>query len=244
MTKALQLARAFHRAGHRVVLVESAKYRLTGHRFSRAVDRFHAVPGPGEPGYADGAADDRRAARRVDVYVPVCSPASALADAQAKAALAGHCEVLHSDPATLERLDDKDALRDAAAELGLTVPDAHRITAPDQVVRFDFDGRRAALHPQEHRLRPRPPPRPDAAAAPDAAATARVPRRPRRSPRRTRGSCRRSSPARSTAPTRPPATAACSCTAAVSPRPSSSTTRWSTCRRSRTGCGASSAPSG
>lgn len=41
MTKALQLARAFHVAGHRVVLIESAKYRLTGHRFSRAVDAFH-----------------------------------------------------------------------------------------------------------------------------------------------------------------------------------------------------------
>ena len=40
MTKALQLARSFHRAGHRVVLVESRKYRFTGHRFSRAVDRL------------------------------------------------------------------------------------------------------------------------------------------------------------------------------------------------------------
>ena len=41
MTKALQLARSFHTAGHRVVLVESKKYRFTGHRSSRAVDAFH-----------------------------------------------------------------------------------------------------------------------------------------------------------------------------------------------------------
>jgi hypothetical protein len=34
MTKALQLARSFHCAGHRVILAESAKYRFTGHRFS------------------------------------------------------------------------------------------------------------------------------------------------------------------------------------------------------------------
>ena len=49
MTKALQLARSFHRAGHRVVLVESRKYRFTGHRFSRAVAAFHTVPDPTTP---------------------------------------------------------------------------------------------------------------------------------------------------------------------------------------------------
>jgi len=33
MTKALQLARSFHSAGHRVILVETHKYWLSGHRF-------------------------------------------------------------------------------------------------------------------------------------------------------------------------------------------------------------------
>ena len=59
MTKALQLARSFHSAGHRVVLVESAKYRFTGHRFSRAVDAFHCVPEPTAPGLRRGAARHR-----------------------------------------------------------------------------------------------------------------------------------------------------------------------------------------
>ena len=44
MSKALQLARFFHDAGHRVVLIESHSYWLTGHRFSRAVDKFYTVP--------------------------------------------------------------------------------------------------------------------------------------------------------------------------------------------------------
>ena len=57
MTKALHLARAFHRAGHRVILVEGEKYRLTGHRFSRAVDRFYTVPPSGDPGYASALVD-------------------------------------------------------------------------------------------------------------------------------------------------------------------------------------------
>ena len=57
MTKALQLARSFHRAGHRVVLIESRKYRMTGHRFSRSVDAFHTVPDPTDPGYTQALVD-------------------------------------------------------------------------------------------------------------------------------------------------------------------------------------------
>ncbi|MBC7375013.1 MAG: ATP-grasp enzyme, partial [Frankiales bacterium] len=75
MTKALALARSFHQAGHRVVLVESHKYRLTGHRFSRSVDRFLTIPAPEHPDYA--AALLRVVLQeKVDVYVPVCSPVS------------------------------------------------------------------------------------------------------------------------------------------------------------------------
>lgn len=138
MTKALALARAFHRAGHRVILVEARKYRITGHRFSRAVDRFYTVPEPQADGYAEAlAAIARREA--VDVYVPVCSPLASQFDAAAKAALA--CEVVHADPAQVRALDDKHAFAVAAAGLGLPVPDTHRITDPQQVIDFPFDGR-------------------------------------------------------------------------------------------------------
>jgi hypothetical protein len=137
MTKALHLARAFHRAGHRVILVEAAKYRLTGHRFSRAVDRFYTVPPSGDPAYGLMlAAIVRR--EQVDAYVPVCSPASARDDARVSAELSALCEVLHFDPETLETLDDKAAFAQSAAEVGLPVPDAHRITDPAQVLDFDF----------------------------------------------------------------------------------------------------------
>jgi hypothetical protein len=137
MTKALHLARAFHRAGHRVILVESARYRLTGHRFSRAVARFHTIPPAGDPGYAQ-ALIDIAVAEQVDVYVPVCSPASARDDALARDVLSEHCEVLHFDPETLTRLDDKEAFSRAATAAGLAMPDAHRITDPEQVLAFDF----------------------------------------------------------------------------------------------------------
>jgi hypothetical protein len=137
MTKALHLARAFDRAGHRVILGESARYRWTGHRFSRSVARFVTLPAAGDPGYAAALQEIVRR-ERVDVYIPVCSPASASDDAQAKAALEEYCEVLHFDPDTLRQLDDKHAFAVAAAELGLDVPDAHRITDAEQVLAFDF----------------------------------------------------------------------------------------------------------
>ena len=137
MTKALQLARSFHAAGHRVILVESARYRLTGHRFSRSVDRFHVVPKPDAPGYADALlAIVRR--ENVDVYVPVCSPVASYYDAVAKIMLAPHCEVLHEDAEMIGALDDKYEFSVMAASLGLPVPDAHRISSPGQVEDFDF----------------------------------------------------------------------------------------------------------
>ncbi|GAA1904412.1 hypothetical protein GCM10009737_01390 [Nocardioides lentus] len=141
MTKALQLARSFHEAGHRVVLVESGRYRFSGHRFSRAVDAFHVVPPSGDPSYAEALVEVVRR-EGVDVYVPVCSPASSRHDALAKARLEEHCEVVHLDPDDLEALDDKAAFAELATGHGLPVPLTHRLTDPAQVADFDF-----AAHP-------------------------------------------------------------------------------------------------
>jgi predicted ATP-grasp superfamily ATP-dependent carboligase len=139
MTKALQLARSFHQAGHRVVLVESSRYRLTGHRFSRAVDAFHVVPSPGDSDYVDALLRIVHA-EQVDVYVPVCSPAASYFDALAKERLLPHCEVVHIDPDVLGRLDDKYEFSVLAAAAGLPIPDTHLITSPEQVADFDFSG--------------------------------------------------------------------------------------------------------
>jgi hypothetical protein len=131
MTKALHLARAFHRAGHRVILVEDRRYRFSGHRFSRAVSRFYTVPPAGDAGYA-GALEEIVRRERVDVYIPVCSPASSRHDALAKARLSEHCEVLHLDAETIDEVDDKSRFATNAARLGLGVPETHRVTRPQQ----------------------------------------------------------------------------------------------------------------
>ena len=141
MTKSLALARSFDRAGHRVILVEAAKYRLSGHRFSRSVHRFYTVPEPAVEGYANALLQIVHA-EAVDVYVPVCSPAASQHDAEAKRILSPHCEVVHVDADMARTLDDKHAFSVLAASLNLSVPDHHRVTSPQQVIDFDFGAHR------------------------------------------------------------------------------------------------------
>ncbi|XPM55066.1 MAG: ATP-grasp domain-containing protein [Leptolyngbya sp. IPPAS B-1204] len=139
MTKALQLARSFHAAGHRVILVETHKYWLTGHRFSKAVNRFYTVPTPQDSADAYTQALLEIVQReQVDVYVPVCSPVASYYDALAEAALSPYCEVFHTDAETVKALDHKYSFNQLAQSLSLSVPKSFYITAPEQVLQFDF----------------------------------------------------------------------------------------------------------
>lgn len=145
MTKALQLARSFHLAGHRVILVESAKYRFCGHRFSRAVDAFYCVPEPTAPGYARALARIVRY-ENVDVFIPVSSPAGSVPDARVQSFLDGLCDIVHADAETVRLLDDKAEFAATAASLGLRVPESHRITSAQQIADYAFpDGRSYVL---------------------------------------------------------------------------------------------------
>jgi predicted ATP-grasp superfamily ATP-dependent carboligase len=137
MTKALQLARSFHQAGHRVILIETHKYWLTGHRYSRAVDRFYTVPSPQTKEYPQALLSIVQQ-EQVDIYVPVCSPVASYYDAAVQEILAPHCSVMHVDLKILQRLDDKYSFATAAQSLGLLVPKSYKITDPQQVINFDF----------------------------------------------------------------------------------------------------------
>ncbi len=137
MTKALQLARSFHKAGHRVILVESHEYWLMGNRYSWAVDRFYTVPNLQAEEYPQALLKIVQQ-EGVNVYVPVSSPEGSYYDAKAKSVLSPHCTVMHVDVETLQRLDDKYELATASEALGLRVPKSYRITNPQQVIDFDF----------------------------------------------------------------------------------------------------------
>ncbi|MEM9356240.1 MAG: ATP-grasp enzyme [Pseudomonadota bacterium] len=137
MTKALQLARSFHRAGHRVILCETRKYRWTGHRFSSAVDKFYVVPSPTAPEYAAELASIIEQ-ESVDVYVPVCSPVASYYDSLAIGVLANKCDVIHPRPRHINRLDDKYQFAKAAESCGLAAPKSFFLTDRQQVLDFDF----------------------------------------------------------------------------------------------------------
>ncbi|MGF1535956.1 MAG: ATP-grasp enzyme [Elainellaceae cyanobacterium] len=139
MTKALQLARCFYRAGHSVVLVETHKYWLSGHRFSRAVERFYTLPAPERDadGYTNALLEivQREA---IDAFVPVSSPVASYYDAIAGEAMADRCQVIHGAAETVAMLDDKFRLCQTARSLGLNAPRVFLITTPEQLLNFDF----------------------------------------------------------------------------------------------------------
>lgn len=235
-TKALHLARAFHRAGHWVILVEEEKYALTGHGFSRSVHRFRTLPPVRDPDYPD-ALRQLVEQEQVDVY----SPVSAWYDAVVKDFLEPACEVFHVSRDDITRLDDKYEFADTATALGLRVPETFRITHPQQVVEHQFaaDGRTWVLkciaYDPVRRL--------DLTQLPMATPSRRRRSRGRyRSRKATHGSCRSSSGARSTAHTARSATGLSGCTAAVTPRPPSSTTPPAASPTSRRGSDGSCTP--
>lgn len=139
MTKSLQLARSFHRAGHRVFMVETHKYWLSGHQFSNAVSNFFTVPAPEKDaeGYCQGLLDIVKR-EKIDVFIPVSSPVASYYDSLAKPILSPHCEVFHFDPEMTKTLDDKFSLCEQARILGLTAPKAFFINSPEEILNFDF----------------------------------------------------------------------------------------------------------
>ena len=137
MTKALTLARAFHAAGHRVILAETSRYASTGHRFSSAVSKFYTIPGPRDRDYTQALLNIIQD-ESVDEYVPVCSPLSSFYDSYAIPLLKPFCRVVHVDPDKIIDLDDKYKFAKKAEQLGLRVPRTLLITDPQQVVDFDF----------------------------------------------------------------------------------------------------------
>lgn len=139
MTKALQLARSFYRDGHEVYLVETDKYWLSGHRFSRAVQGFYTVPAPEKDseGYCQKLLEIVKR-HDIDVFIPVSSPVASYYDSLAKKVLEPYCESIHFDPETTATLDDKYAFCVKAKELGLSAPKVFLITNPQQVLDFDF----------------------------------------------------------------------------------------------------------
>ncbi len=139
MTKCLLLARSFHAAGHRVILVDTFKFWSSGNQFSNAVAGFYTVPDPKEnlEGYVQAM---RAIAQKeaVDFFVAVAMFAVDTYDANNKPVLSGCCEIFHFDADMTKGLNDKFAFAETARSLSLSVPKSFKITTPEQVLNFDF----------------------------------------------------------------------------------------------------------
>lgn len=131
-TYSLTLARAFHAAGHRVLVADAWPRSLC--RLSAAIDQYFHVPSPA----GDTAAwveAIRRIARqqRVDLIVPVYEEVFYLAQAQAGAA--DPLPLFAPDFETLIGLHDKWRFNQSARALGLPAPHTVLLTNRDDVLR-------------------------------------------------------------------------------------------------------------
>ncbi|MDJ1171752.1 ATP-grasp enzyme [Roseofilum sp. BLCC_M154] len=139
MSKSLQLARSFHQAGHRVFLLETHKYWLSGNRFSNAIKGFYTVPNPEQnwPEYQQAVLEIVQK-ENIDIFIPVSSPTGSYYESMLKPILSPYCEVFHFDLENTKLLDNKFTFIEKAKSLGLSVPKSFLMTHPKQILDFDF----------------------------------------------------------------------------------------------------------
>ena len=139
MSKCLQLARLFKAAGHKVFLLETDEYWLSGNRFSNTITGFYTVPSPKKDwqGYCEKLLEIVKR-ENIDIFIPVSAAVLTYYESSVKSVLAEYCEVLHFDLEITEMLDNKFTFIEKAKSFGLTVPKSFLITNPEQVLNFDF----------------------------------------------------------------------------------------------------------
>ncbi|KJH71176.1 ATP-grasp domain-containing protein [Aliterella atlantica] len=139
MTKTLQLARSFHAAGHRAIVVDTEKYWLSGNQYSNAVAASYTVPDPSKD--LEGYVKTLHAIaikEKIDFFIPVAIFAVIYYDLQGKPPLPNDVEFFHFDADVTKMLDDKFAFAQRARSFSLSVPKSFLITNPEQVLNFDF----------------------------------------------------------------------------------------------------------
>jgi predicted ATP-grasp superfamily ATP-dependent carboligase len=139
MTKALLLARSFHSAGHRVILIDTKKFWHSGNQYSNSIAAFYTVPDPSKDlqGYVEALRSIAKK-EQVDLFIPVAIFAVLYYEGMEEHPLSDLCEVCHYDAETIRMVDDKFEFVERARSLGLPVPKSFRITSPEQVLNFDF----------------------------------------------------------------------------------------------------------
>ncbi|NMG21601.1 ATP-grasp domain-containing protein [Brasilonema bromeliae] len=138
MTKTLQLARSFHAAGHRVIIIDIEKFWPSGNKYSNSVAGFYTVPDPSKDleGYVETLHAIAKK-EKIDFFIPVAI-FSVIHYDHGKPPLPDDVEFFHFDADLTKILDDKFAFAETARSFGLSVPKSFKITDPEQVINFDF----------------------------------------------------------------------------------------------------------
>ncbi len=125
----LELARAFHDAGHRVLVAESARRHLC--RVSRAVERSFVVSPPnGDTAAFVGELEAIVSRERVDVLIPTCEEIFFVAKGLER--LKQHCAVWAAPIGELDGLHNKWRFVQLARGMGLQVPETVLVTDRDE----------------------------------------------------------------------------------------------------------------
>lgn len=133
-TKGQEIARAFHGAGHRVILTDTSNYWYSGGRFSRAVDRYFLVPHSTTHGiraYVDRV-KQIIIDEQVDMFVPVPGAGDVHGDAMVKDELAASgspCFVWGENSKRISMLDDKVQFVEGVKSLGKPIADQYRVSS-------------------------------------------------------------------------------------------------------------------
>ncbi|KAK4611758.1 hypothetical protein CLAFUW4_12924 [Fulvia fulva] len=156
MTKGLVLARAFSRAGHKVIGADfEPNGALVPGRVSNSLAAFHRLQKPdagrGSMPYIQGLLDVILR-EEVDLWVSCSGVASAVEDGEAKEVIENRtdCQAVQFDVATTQTLHEKHTFIDHTSELGLTVPETHTVTsraAVDEALEQATPGRKFIMKP-------------------------------------------------------------------------------------------------
>ncbi|KAE8447691.1 hypothetical protein EG329_010497 [Mollisiaceae sp. DMI_Dod_QoI] len=135
MSKGLTLARAFYRAGHRVIGADFEDYMIPvcGH-FSKSIDTFYRLSRPSsDAGAAMYMKDmiDIIKKEGVELWVSCSGIASGVKDGEAAEMIEKEtkCKAIQFGLTLTETLHEKHSFIDNTRELGLNVPDTHLVTS-------------------------------------------------------------------------------------------------------------------
>jgi hypothetical protein len=135
MSKGLVIARAFYRAGHRVIGADFEPYAIPvcGH-FSASIEKFFRLTQPDTEETAEQYIQELRdiiESEDVELWVPCSSGGFSIEDGEAAEALQKqtNCKVIQFGVTLTETLHQKHSFIDNTRSVGLNVPETHLVTS-------------------------------------------------------------------------------------------------------------------